>query len=89
MSRGVRESIGWYNRNTGHNPYTREGKKTCAFEIAEQLDWRIPDWIFVSVGDGNILSGTLEGLRASCARSGSWIACRSSSPVQAQAQRTR
>jgi threonine synthase len=30
-------SFGWYNRNTGYNPYTTEGKKTVSFEIAEQL----------------------------------------------------
>jgi len=29
--------FGWYNRNTGYNPYMSEGKKTVAFEIAEQL----------------------------------------------------
>ncbi|MCS6846831.1 MAG: threonine synthase [Anaerolineae bacterium] len=29
--------FGWYNRSTGINPYTREGKKTAGFEIAEQL----------------------------------------------------
>lgn len=29
--------FGWYNRNTGYNPYMTEGKKTVAFEIAEQL----------------------------------------------------
>ena len=31
------DKFGWYNRNTGYNPYTREGKKTAAFEICEQL----------------------------------------------------
>jgi threonine synthase len=31
------EKFGWYNRSTGVNPYTREGKKTAGFEIAEQL----------------------------------------------------
>lgn len=55
------ERHGWYNRNTGHNPYTREGKKTCAFEIAEQMDWNVPDWVFVPTGDGNILSGIWKG----------------------------
>ncbi len=54
---------GWYNRNTGYNPFTREGKKSCAFEICEQLDWRVPDRVFVSVGDGNIISGIWKGFR--------------------------
>jgi len=52
---------GWYNRNTGYNPFTREGKKTCAFEICEQLEWEAPDKVFVSVGDGNIISGLWKG----------------------------
>ncbi|MCB9597247.1 MAG: threonine synthase [Sandaracinaceae bacterium] len=55
------ERYGWYDRDTGRNPYTREGKKTAAFEILEQLGWRVPDWVVVSVGDGNILSGLHKG----------------------------
>ncbi|HNW91281.1 MAG TPA: threonine synthase [bacterium] len=54
---------GWYNRNTGYNPFTREGKKSCAFEICEQLGWQVPDWVAVSVGDGNIISGLWKGFR--------------------------
>ncbi|MFA6028319.1 MAG: threonine synthase [Elusimicrobiota bacterium] len=54
---------GWYNRNTGYNPYTREGKKTCAYELLEGLDWKVPDQVFVSVGDGNILSGLWKGFK--------------------------
>jgi threonine synthase len=54
---------GWYNRNTGYNPYTREGKKTAAFEICEQLDWQVPDKVFVPVGDGNIISGIWKGFK--------------------------
>ncbi len=51
---------GWFNRNTGYNPFTREGKKTVAFEIYEQLG-EIPDWVVVATGDGNILTGTWKG----------------------------
>ena len=53
--------FGWYQRNTGFNPYTREGKKTAALEICEQLGWRVPDSVIVSVGDGNIISGLWKG----------------------------
>jgi threonine synthase len=52
---------GWYNRNTGFNPYTREGKKTAALEIAEQLGFAAPDLVVVPTGDGNILSGIWKG----------------------------
>ncbi|MFQ3534953.1 MAG: threonine synthase [Aggregatilineales bacterium] len=52
---------GWYCRNTGMNPYTTEGKKTAAFELCEQLNWRVPDVLIVSVGDGNILAGQYKG----------------------------
>ncbi|MBI4423775.1 MAG: pyridoxal-phosphate dependent enzyme, partial [Elusimicrobia bacterium] len=55
------ERWGWYNRSTGLNPYTREGKKTCAFELCEQLGWDVPDEVYVPVGDGNILSGLWKG----------------------------
>ena len=54
-------SFGWYNRNTGTNPYLSEGKKTASFEIAEQLDWTPPDWVFVPVGDGNIIASVGKG----------------------------
>jgi threonine synthase len=52
---------GWYNRNCAINPYLVEGKKTCAMEIAEQLGWDLPDTVFVSVGDGCIISGVYKG----------------------------
>ncbi|HAF96193.1 MAG: threonine synthase [Elusimicrobia bacterium GWC2_51_8] len=55
------QEYGWYNRSTGVNPFTREGKKTCAFEICEQLKWETPDKVFVPVGDGNIISGMWKG----------------------------
>ena len=52
---------GWYSRNTGVNPFTTEGKKTVALEIAEQLGWNAPDVVVVSVGDGSIISGVHKG----------------------------
>lgn len=57
------KEFGWYCRNTAYNPYTVEGKKTGSIEICEQLGWQAPDRIFVSVGDGNIISGMWKGLR--------------------------
>ena len=55
------EKYGWYSRNSGYNSYTREGKKTCSYEICEQLDWKCPDKIFIPVGDGNLISGMWKG----------------------------
>jgi threonine synthase len=52
---------GWYCRNTGINPFTTEGKKTGAYEIAEGLNWQVPDVVVVSVGDGSIIGGTHKG----------------------------
>jgi len=54
---------GWYNRNTGFNPYMTEGKKTVAYEICEQLNWEVPDRVFVSVGDGCIIGGIHKGFK--------------------------
>ncbi|MBP7075894.1 MAG: threonine synthase [Bacteroidales bacterium] len=55
------QEFGWYNRNTAYNPLTVEGKKTAAFEIFEQLDFTVPDRIFIPAGDGVILSGVYKG----------------------------
>jgi len=55
------EKYGWYNRNTAYNPLTIEGKKTVSFELYEQLGQKIPDTIFVPVGDGVIISGVYKG----------------------------
>ncbi len=52
--------MGWTDRTTAVNPFTREGKKTVAFEIAEQLP-SIPDWVIVPTGDGNISSAVFKG----------------------------
>ena len=57
------EKFGWYNRNCAINPYLVEGKKTCAMEIAEQLNWEVPDRVFISVGDGCCIGGLYKGFR--------------------------
>jgi len=71
------DEFGWYCRNTGYNPFTAEGKKTAAFEIwewwqgahremhkqfGEEINHK-PLTIFVSVGDGNIISGIHKGYK--------------------------
>ncbi len=61
------KEFGWYCRNTGYNPFTAEGKKTAAFEIwewaREALEEETRLTIFVSVGDGNIISGLHKGFK--------------------------
>jgi threonine synthase len=52
---------GVYNRNTAYNPFTVEGKKTAAYEIYDQLMGMVPDNLFVSVGDGVIISALYKG----------------------------
>ncbi len=49
------------NRNTGYNPLTIEGKKTISLEIYKQLNCKLPEYVFVSAGDGVILSGVYKG----------------------------
>ncbi|MDI6600685.1 MAG: threonine synthase [Thermoanaerobacteraceae bacterium] len=56
LSEEAIEKYGWYNRNCGINPYLLEGKKTCGMEIAEQLEWDVPDKVFIAVGDGCCIS---------------------------------
>ncbi len=57
------ERWGWYNRNCAINPYLFEGKKTVGLEVCEQLAWRMPDWVAVSVGDGCTIAGVWKAFR--------------------------
>jgi len=43
------------------NPYLVEGKKTGALELAEQMNWEVPDVVLVGVGDGSVISGICKG----------------------------
>ncbi len=48
---------GWFDLSTLKEPYRVEGKKTMGYEIAEQLDWRLPDVIIYPTGGGTGLIG--------------------------------
>ncbi len=49
--------LGWYDVSTLKEPYRIEGKKTMAYELAEQLDWQWPDWIIYPTGGGTGIVG--------------------------------
>ena len=51
------EEMGWFDLSTLKEPYRIEGKKTMGLELAEQLDWRLPDVIVYPTGGGTGLIG--------------------------------
>lgn len=57
------DHFGWYNRSCAINPYLAEGKKTAAFEICEQLNFKVPDKVIMSVGDGCSISSVWKGFK--------------------------
>ena len=63
LSKAAIDKWGWYNRNAAINPYLSEGKKTVSLEIAEQLNWQMPDYLAISVGDGCTIAGVWKGLK--------------------------
>jgi threonine synthase len=52
-----KEQEGWFDVSTLKEPYRIEGKKTMGYEIAEQLNWELPDVIFYPTGGGTGLIG--------------------------------
>ena len=52
-----REAEGWFDVSTLKEPYRVEGKKTLGYELAEQMDWTLPDWIIYPTGGGTGLIG--------------------------------
>ncbi|MGH3433202.1 MAG: threonine synthase [Thermocrispum sp.] len=57
------ENESWAFVNVNVRPYYSEGSKTLAFEVAEQLGWRIPPQIVVPVASGSQLTKVDKGLR--------------------------
>lgn len=58
-----RDAQGWFDVSTLKEPYRVEGKKTMGFEIAEQLDWELPDVIIYPTGGGTGLIGMWKGFQ--------------------------
>jgi threonine synthase len=50
-------ALGWYDVSTLKEPYRIEGKKTMAYELAEQMEWEWPDWIVYPTGGGTGMVG--------------------------------
>jgi len=63
---------GWYDASTLKEPYRIEGKKTMGFELAEQLEWKLPDVIVYPTGGGVGLIGMWKGFEE--LREIGWIA---------------
>jgi threonine synthase len=57
MAAEAGQPLGWYEVSTLKEPYRVEGKKTLGYELAEQLAWRLPDWIIYPTGGGTGLVG--------------------------------
>jgi threonine synthase len=54
---GRKSAEGWFDMSTLKEPYRVEGKKTLGYELAEQLDWQLPDVILYPTGGGTGLIG--------------------------------
>lgn len=58
------KKFGWYHLSTAgmYEPYNVEGAKTVAYELYQQTDGDLPDWIVAPVGGGGLLGGIWRGL---------------------------
>ena len=67
LQKACEDEFGWYSNHdviypaVGYDPYGQDGYKTIAFEICEQLGWRVPDKMVVPVGAGGSLLGSWLG----------------------------
>ncbi len=58
-----KEKEGWFDVSTLKEPYRIEGKKTMGYELAEQMDWHLPDVILYPTGGGTGLIGMWKAFR--------------------------
>jgi len=75
---------GWFDLSTLKEPYRVEGKKTMGYEVAEQLGWTLPDWIFYPTGGGTGLVGMWKAFEEMEAIG--WIGSRRPRMVSVQAE---
>jgi threonine synthase len=78
-----KEREGWFEVSTLKEPYRVEGKKTMGFEIAEQLNWELPDVIIYPTGGGTGLIGMWKGFKE--LEDAGWIDSRRPRMVSVQA----
>jgi threonine synthase len=78
------EAEGWFDVSTLKEPYRVEGKKTIGFEIAEQLDWELPDVIIYPTGGGTGLIGMWKGFKE--LEGAGWIGSQRPRMVSVQAE---
>jgi threonine synthase len=57
----VAPELGWFDLSTLKEPYRLEGKKTMGLELAEQLEWGLPDVLLYPTGGGTGLVGIPKG----------------------------
>ena len=75
---------GWYDVSTLKEPYRIEGKKTMGYEVAEQMDWELPDAIFYPTGGGVGMIGMWKAFQE-MERLG-WIGSRRPKMIAVQAE---
>ena len=80
--RGPQE--GWFDVSTLKEPYRIEGKKTMGYEVAEQMNWELPDAIFYPTGGGVGLIGMWKAFQE-MERLG-WIGSRRPKMIAVQAE---
>ncbi|MCH8274609.1 MAG: threonine synthase [Armatimonadetes bacterium] len=87
MRRRMNEKPGpgaWFDLSTLKEPYRVEGKKTMGYELAEQMDWHLPDVIIYPTGGGTGLIGMWKAFKEM--KSLGWIGDERPKMVAVQAQ---
>jgi threonine synthase len=63
LSLEIADEEGWGFVNVNLRPFYSEGSKSLAFEIAEQLDWRLPDAVVGPIASGSLFTKVAKGFR--------------------------